>query len=218
MNLKNKLQITSDIIEPENIEKEIDFKKELQITSDIIEPKNTEEQIDLYDIEKENNELQTIMKNFKSDKNMRDKLKTKNDNINNFVDFNKLIFGIIITFPIIICDLYYGYNDNTCVNERSNELIINLKDYLLVSGWVNVFLNVIFILYFWLTKTIIFKKFKYLNLLIQIYSIIWTSIGCIIFWKLIDNNKCSKGVYNYVFITLIINLLAIFFNIINLFC
>lgn len=33
--------------------------------------------------------------------------------------------------------LYYGYNGGICVSQTNKLLSINLKDYLLVSGWYN---------------------------------------------------------------------------------
>ena len=43
---------------------------------------------------------------------------------------------MIIGFPLPFCDLYYGYTDDTCVSEPAGRLVINLKDYLLVYGWI----------------------------------------------------------------------------------
>jgi hypothetical protein len=50
------------------------------------------------------------------------------------------VITMIIAFPLTFCDLYYGYNDKSCVSEPAGKLAINLKDYLLISGWINVIL------------------------------------------------------------------------------
>ncbi len=126
---------------------------------------------------------------------------------------------MIFTFPIMFCDLYYGYFDDTCVNEPAGKLIINLKDYLLVSGWVVMSLLSaisVFLLF------IDFNSFSdnhsgggilccgmfgvILIALIGIFLIIWNIFGAVIFWSQMDTSECSKNIYNYVFASIIIKL------------
>ena len=46
------------------------------------------------------------------------------------------------------------------------------------------------------------------------FSLAWLILGAIIFWGLIDNNKCNDGLYNYMYASLII---MIIFTVINLY-
>ena len=43
---------------------------------------------------------------------------------------------IIITTPLIICDIYIGFTDNSCINEIPNGFNYTMKLYLLVSGFM----------------------------------------------------------------------------------
>lgn len=129
-----------------------------------------------------------------------------------------IIFCILI-FPLPFCDLYYAYNDDSCVNNDAGKLAINLKDYLLVYGWIMMSLLgfIGFALCFVNPNTSIDEAdhcffacgslFVVLLALISIFSIIWNVFGAIIFWGLMDTNDCDSGIYNYVFASLIIKLI-----------
>ena len=44
--------------------------------------------------------------------------------------------------------------------------------------------------------------------LATVFGVTWTIIGAIIFWKLIDNTRCDRAVYNYVFAQLVIKFIG----------
>ena len=45
-----------------------------------------------------------------------------------------MIFLLLLyRLTLVFCDLYNAYNDNSCVNSHVDSIIINLKEYLLVS-------------------------------------------------------------------------------------
>ena len=135
----------------------------------------------------------------------------------------KFVFWLVIMiviFPIPFCDLYYGYTDNSCVNEHAGKLAINLKDYLLVYGYT--IMSVLSFLSIGLCFTDIFddgiKKPICLEygecliingcFLIGIFINVWNIFGAIIFWGFMDINKCSNGTYNYVFTSLILKIIS----------
>jgi hypothetical protein len=63
----------------------------------------------------------------------------RNQNKQDYTEYYKYVVWLLIMImgvPIPFCDLYYGYNDNTCVNQPIDKLSINLKDYLIVYGWI----------------------------------------------------------------------------------
>ena len=136
--------------------------------------------------------------------------------------FSVWLLIMIFGFPLPFCDLYYGYIDNTCVSEPVDKLAINLKDYLLVNGWILMsLLGLISILIFFMdintfnnkttnngyfTGIIVFSGI--ISVLIGIFLTIWNIIGAIIFWNLMDTTNCSNGIYNYVFTSLIIKLVC----------
>ena len=126
---------------------------------------------------------------------------------------------MIIGFPIPFCDLYYGYTDDTCVSEQAGKLAINLKDYLLINGWINI--GILIVLTIGLCFTNIDSLDKIINnncfvccggltiiifTIINIFSIMLNVFGAIIFWSLMDTSNCDRGIYNYVFTSLIIKL------------
>lgn len=135
---------------------------------------------------------------------------------------------MIIGFPIPFCDLYYGYTDDTCVLESAGKLAINLKDYLLVYGWIVMsmigLLSVV--LCFFDINSFGSKKsnsdgcyvcgvsfLTIINSLVNIFLTIWNIFGAVIFWSLMDTSECSNSIYNYVFASLIIKLV---FNVISI--
>jgi hypothetical protein len=111
----------------------------------------------------------------------------------------------------MICDLYYAYNDSTCVTNSAKPLNINLKDYLIVSGYI-LLGEIITLIY--LCWTTIYNDVERSNcttiiaiILIYfcaVFSLVWNIIGGVIFWSYMDNTTCSSNVFNYVFTSLII--------------
>jgi hypothetical protein len=51
--------------------------------------------------------------------------------------------------------------------------------------------------------------------IVGLFQLAWTIVGSVLFWKLIDNKTCDKGIYNYVFALLIIRYIMIFVNMIS---
>jgi predicted transporter len=122
-----------------------------------------------------------------------------------------------ISVPFIVCNLCYAYGDDSCVNLEAGNLDITLKTYLAVDG----IFGAIGMLIVSLCICCFAEKFNDINksclgktigTLITLFGLSWTITGAIIFWKLIDNNKCDKGVYNYVFTQLIIKFVCYFFR------
>lgn len=126
-----------------------------------------------------------------------------------------IVFVLIFGLPLIICDLYYGYNDDTCVSNDANKLSINLRDYLLVSGYSS--LVILIFLFMTLFSALCDKDlFGCCAILTQIitwpfglFGIAWHIIGGVIFWAYMDNSTCSGNVFSYVTASLIIKYVSI---------
>jgi len=148
-------------------------------------------------------------------------IESSNCAVNCCMKFTVWFIIMIFTFPIMFCDLYYGYTDNTCVNEPAGKLLINLKDYLVVSGWVmmsflsGISIGLAFIDFDSFNENMVYCGFFGTIIMgfIGIFLLIWNIIGAVIFWSLMDTSECSKNIYNYVFASLIIKLV---FNAIGL--
>jgi hypothetical protein len=139
------------------------------------------------------------------------------NNINNSIYIKTIVILLIYIFylPIPFCDLYFGFMDNTCVSLPINNFPINLKYYLIIIGWFNIYI-IILISFFICYINDEIKKLLYLILGFRILfyislfiGLIINILGGIIFWIYIDNTKCSNTLYYYIFITLIIKLLII---------
>ena len=135
------------------------------------------------------------------------------------------IFIIIIALPFITCDIHYAYNDNSCVKEYPNKININLKMYLLLSGYM--LLSKIIIVIFGMfsvsqrysnfINVIVIVLLGLLMVAYELFNVIWNIIGAIIFWgNIYKNNNCDDDVSTYIFVSLIIKLIINFIFIINL--
>jgi len=135
------------------------------------------------------------------------------------------IFISIIALPFIVCDLYYAYNDTSCVQEYPNKFNINLKIYLLLSGYM--LLSNITIIIFGLCMTS-HRYNDFINVSVMIilgilmiicglFNAIWNIIGAIVFWgNIYKNDNCDNNISTYIFVSLIIKLFANFMFIFNL--
>ena len=150
--------------------------------------------------------------------------KTSRDNkIKAFIlQFISILFVALFVSPFVICDLVFGYNDDSCVDiYPENMSFINMKIYLLVSGYLAIGLLscIIVNLYFAsddnIGNNIILVAFLSIVLYIsQVFFIIWNILGAVIFWGTLNKqNYCSKSINTYLFVSLIMKLFANFCNI-----
>jgi hypothetical protein len=144
----------------------------------------------------------------------------KQDNILMCVKLCAFITLLSFTMPLIVCNLYYAYSDNSCVTIYPDHFNVNLKTYLAVDGIIGaiVLFAIIFVV------TYLFKEkpniddgcLNILGNISTIFGIAWTIIGAVIFWKLIDNTECNKSVYNYIFAQLVIKIICYSLKIISI--
>lgn len=129
-----------------------------------------------------------------------------------FVNFRYLIYFLIIIIPFIVCDIYWGFYDNSCTLEET-EIGLTLGNFLQIRGIILCVgcLSVI-LLYSTHSHKINWDIIFYFGIFLiisVIFNIIWTIIGAYIFWHEINNNLCQENVYNYVFVSLIIRFIGI---------
>ena len=135
------------------------------------------------------------------------------------------IFIIIIALPFIICDIHYAYNDNSCVKEYPNKININLKMYLLLSGYM-LLSKIVIVIFGMFSVSQRYSDFINVSVIVllgllmvayELFNVIWNIIGAIIFWgNIYKNNNCDDDVSTYIFVSLIIKLIINFIFIINL--
>lgn len=133
------------------------------------------------------------------------------------------IFIVIISTPIIISDLYFGFTDTSCSNKEPNELSISIKIYLLVSGFMSIVATILLLVGIRFTGQT--DKINDANccficcggisiLLMSVFCFIWNILGAIVFWGYIyGKENCNKTFSTYVFVSLIIKLTTTFLGI-----
>lgn len=177
-----------------------------------LEANNHENQRKLNEILVQTENLTSILKQHQE---------TTNNNDNIVIGAAKIcgvMLIIILLGPLSIASLYYAYTDDSCVHDSAGQLDVNLFTYLAVDGILGgagiIILSLIICCLGADTYINMMKSccVMFLFIIIQLFQLAWTIVGSVIFWKLIDNNTCDKGVYNYVFALLIIKYVIIFTN------
>jgi uncharacterized membrane protein len=113
-----------------------------------------------------------------------------------------IITFIVVYTPIIAFNLYFAFTDNTSCVSRVNPIIgLTLYDYLTIQAYgMTLTLALIVLDDFYDPK--IFPRFKtfYNNYILcyRVFSLIWVSIGVIIFVFVTYKRLCSTGIYYYV--------------------
>lgn len=133
--------------------------------------------------------------------------------------YAKQLFICLLYIPIIICDLYYAYNNNSCVNQYSS--CHNLKTYLIMSGYVSIIMILSFIIINRILTIVNKQKYKKLYTYLQIIQnpiivlgsftlLIINLVGFITFYGYIYNNdECDQTFSNYMFGSLILKMISI---------
>ena len=170
-----------------------------------------------------NNKNNIIIPDFKGIlKNTSREIESDNKIKTLILQFIGILFVALFVSPFIICDLVFGYNDDSCVDiYPENMSFINMKIYLLVSGYLAIGLLccIIINLYFAaddnIGNNIILVAFLSIILHIsQVFFVIWNILGAVIFWGTLNkHNYCSKSINTYLFVSLIMKLFANFCNI-----
>jgi hypothetical protein len=120
-------------------------------------------------------------------------------------------------FPIVICDLFYGYNKNSCVEDYPHNLNINMKIYLVVGAYTSILIMGLVVsciscvsnragtsTHLWLVTVP-----KLIITYGSLFLLAWNIIGAVLFWGLLYNkNLCDNNTSTYLFITLIIKLVC----------
>jgi hypothetical protein len=121
---------------------------------------------------------------------------------------------VIITMaPIIVCDIYFGFNDNSCVNEMPNGFNITMKAYLLVSGFAGVACLLAIIYTIWSRSNddnniITSFYLKTIGIIIGLFQLMWNILGAVTFWKTIyKGGNCDLMISTYIYVSLIIKLI-----------
>jgi hypothetical protein len=123
----------------------------------------------------------------------------------------------LLCFPIVICDMYYGYSKDSCVEEYPVKLNINMKIYLVVGAYANMLIMVLVICSI---SCLSRRNSKSMHLYMvtvpklivtygSLFLLAWNIIGSVIFWGMLYNkNLCSNNISTYLFVTLVVKLVC----------
>ena len=123
----------------------------------------------------------------------------------------------LLCFPIVICDMYYGYSKDSCVEEYPAKLNINMKIYLVVGAYTNLLIMVLVICSISClsrrnSRTMHLYMVTVPKLIVtygSLFLLAWNIIGSVIFWGMLYNkNLCSSNISTYLFVTLVVKLVC----------
>jgi hypothetical protein len=125
----------------------------------------------------------------------------------------KICAVVIFLFNLIILtsDLYYAFNDTSCVGESPKGLYLSLKNYLMVSGFMGV-LTILWVIVLALKfdgTELTFLGVRLVGLFMTLFCFTWNVLGGVVFWGTVyPEGHCSLQLSTYVYITLVIKIVA----------
>ena len=122
---------------------------------------------------------------------------------------------IVLMAPIIVCDIYFGFSDNSCINEMPDGLNYTMKLYLLVSGFMGLSW-LLFIIYTTCSLSISNDNNQTsiicagcIGLIGLIFNLIWNILGAVTFWgSIYKGGHCDSETSTYIYVSLIIKLIG----------
>jgi hypothetical protein len=137
-----------------------------------------------------------------------------------------LIIVILLSLlPIVVCDLYFGYTDTTCINTKPSSLNMSMKLYLLISGFIGIGIILISIggvclISFEDNNNYIVCCISFIGIFTGLFQFIWNILGGIVFLGTVyKDGTCSESTSNYIVVSLTIkfigNFISIMYNTFN---
>jgi len=115
------------------------------------------------------------------------------------------IIIILTYYPAIILDLYFGYSNE--IECSSDDQIINVREYLLISGYINLLWTYynIFLIWKYNSPIEIYEiNYLFVNYFIyHLFYISWIMIGMISLSNIIEK-ECNSKLINYLFSKIIL--------------
>lgn len=152
---------------------------------------------------------------------LKEQIKVTNSNETKFCPANAGLYccaGFVVlslVLPFIFCDLYYAYNSISCQHDET-PMGISLSTWLKVSGFSAVGVISTLILIFISTALCECGLNTNVSLvpiqwLYNLFSFSWLIIGCVLFWRYVDQSgNCGRDVSDYMWARLIIGLIGVF--------
>ena len=158
-----------------------------------------------------NNELVSLKGILKKSCDMDDEIRTGKM----VIKMCTTLLFIVLTTPIIVCDLYFGFSDHSCINEMPDGFNYTMKLYLLVSG----FIGLSWLLFMIYTTCSLSNNNDNnqtsiicagcIGLIVLIFNLIWNILGAVTFWgSVYKGGHCDSKTSSYIYVSLIIKLVG----------
>ncbi len=136
-----------------------------------------------------------------------------------------LCCGLTITFaiyfPLLVCDMYFGYQQNFCTLIPANDVGINLtlRTWLLVSAYVSLSMGTLFVLVlikvlYDLESVGLLIWYALLSYLVSLFNFCWLIVGAVMFWGyLYPKNLCDDSTGTYTYVRLVLGFIGILWGV-----
>jgi hypothetical protein len=157
---------------------------------------------DIINIEDGIKQSEKLNKNYKiSNDNEEKKAKT-------CVNICKIMCILILTIPLMITDLYFGYSNQNCLSIKFDGIDFGIGTWLQVSGFIQLSSIVLLILSQLTAEEYSKILTKIISIFFGLFFVGWNIVGAIIFWKYLEPNSiCDSQLTNYLWARIIIGLI-----------
>ncbi len=132
---------------------------------------------------------------------------SKKDKMNINICTIVCIFTILL--PFTICDLYFGFNEQPCLTTKFNGINFGIGTWLKTLGFMNIIFILLLVITQFQSENLSICMTISIQLIFSFFSIIWTIIGAVLFWRYIEpDNLCDKQLTGYLWTRLILGLIS----------
>lgn len=117
---------------------------------------------------------------------------------------------IFITLPIMICDFYFGFSNDPCLCIKFNGIDFGMGKWLQTCGFIQL-ISCLLIITIQCVNNELYQMFIsiFIRICFGYFTVIWTIIGAIIFWKYIEpNNLCNNQLTTYLWVRIIMGIIS----------
>lgn len=150
-----------------------------------------------------------IEPNIPSDVNLDNAINSDKKKINLYVNMCVTFCVILLTLPFMVCDFYFGFSNDPCLNTKFDGFNFGIGKWLQVCGFVQLaFCLAIIAIQFMNDEIYQMVASICINLVFGFFTVGWTIAGAVLFWKYIaPNNLCGNELTTYLWARIIIGLI-----------
>jgi uncharacterized membrane protein len=117
----------------------------------------------------------------------------------------------------MVSNLYYGYNDNICLDEKiqNYRIVFTMGTWMIVQGYVDVGTISIYLILGCAMFSLralsgVYRTFTFILLITTLFRIAWFIVGAIMYWGYLwPASLCKPNINVYMFVMLIANIILI---------